>query len=130
LTRFPLRAVVASRLLRPVPSLRGFTASPLPGTTQGPVTGRRWDQGAFRRIRRKIAVRNSGLLPEQRIEGVGRECIRLAVLESVHDRYDEAALQGQQLAAVQARQFVEDSFAILQQMDLDQPPILGRAATR
>ena len=52
----------------------------------------------------------------------------LSVVESLHDGHDETALQRQQFGAVQARQFIEHSFAILQQVDLDAPPILGGTA--
>jgi hypothetical protein len=52
----------------------------------------------------------------------------LSVVESLHDGHDEAALQRQQLGAVQTRQFIEHFFAILQQVNLDAPPILGGTA--
>ena len=50
------------------------------------------------------------------------------MVESLYHGHDKTALQRQQLGAVQACQFIEHSFAILQQMDLDAPPILGGAA--
>ena len=50
------------------------------------------------------------------------------MVESLHDGHDETALQRKQLGAMQARQFLEHSFTILEQMNLDAPPILGGTA--
>ena len=50
------------------------------------------------------------------------------MVECLYDGHDETALQQQQLGAVQTRQFLEHSFAILDQMNLDPPPILGGTA--
>jgi len=52
----------------------------------------------------------------------------LSMVESLHGGHDETALQRQQLVAVQARQFFEHFFGILQQVDLDSPPVFGGAA--
>ena len=49
---------------------------------------------------------------------------RPSSLERPYSGYDKAALQGQQLGPVQARQFIEQSMAFLEQTDLDPPPVL------
>ena len=45
------------------------------------------------------------------------------MLENLYDRHDETTLQRQQLSAMQARQFLQYSFTIIEQMNLDAPPI-------
>ena len=47
------------------------------------------------------------------------------MVECPYIGHDEAALQGQQLGAVQARQLIEQFLGFSQQADFDPPPILG-----
>ena len=47
------------------------------------------------------------------------------MVECPYIGHDEAALQGQQLGAVKARQFLQHPLGFFQQPDFDPPPILG-----